>query len=511
MMKQRLVKFLCAAMAPILLLTGCWQDDLPEEDETVLPPDESMEELVETARLPEIFSLPYDPSLTLDPITCPDGMQQTAASLLYEGLFRLDSQFAAENVLCESYAYDPQELRYTFTLRPGVTFSDGSPLTTADVKATLERARGSERYAARLSSIASITAREDHLAISLTAPNTALPSLLDIPIVKKGTEQNAVPIGTGPYFFSQEEHGAFLIANQSWWQQTTQPTERIALAEADGHDAMLYRFTSHDVQLITADLTGTQPVSVTGNVSCYDAPTTVFQYLGINVNREGLSDPALRRALWEGIHRSHVVSAYLSGHGTASQFPISPASALYPKELESSYSHDSFSSALAQCQSLPGRSLTLLVNEENSFKVSIAQYLADTFTAGGVRVEVTVLPWEEYTAALAAGSFDLYYGEVRLTADWDLSPLLMTGASLNYGGWSDPQTDQLLAAFQSSEDRKAAMEKVCSHLKNQAPILPVCFKATSVLTQSDVIEGLSPTATEPFYLMGNCVLHLQET
>ena len=87
----------------------------------------------------------------------------------------------------------------------------------------------------------------------------------------------------------------------------------------------------------------------------------------------------------------------------------------------------------------------------------------------------------------------------------------MTGASLNYGGWSDPQTDQLLAAFQSSEDRKAAMEKVCSHLKNQAPILPVCFKATSVLTQSDVIEGLSPTATEPFYLLGNCVLHLQET
>ena len=129
-MKQRLVKFLCAAMAPILLLTGCWQDDLPEEDETVLPPDESMEELVETARLPEIFSLPYDPSLTLDPITCPDGMQQTAASFLYEGLFRLDNQFAAENVLCESDTYDPQELRYTFTLRPGTWTASGTFVPT---------------------------------------------------------------------------------------------------------------------------------------------------------------------------------------------------------------------------------------------------------------------------------------------------------------------------------------------------------------------------------------------
>lgn len=49
---------------------------------------------------------------------------------------------------------------------------------------------------------------------------------------------------------------------------------------------------------------------------------------------------------------------------------------------------------------------------------------------------VTALPWADYTAALAAGSFDLYYGEVRLTADWNLAPLLATGGRLNYGGWS---------------------------------------------------------------------------
>ena len=498
-------------MIPMLLLTGCWQEDLPQEDESVLPSGESGEIIEETVRLPEIFSLPYDPSLPLDPITCPDGMQQTVCSLLYEGLFRLDAHFEPENSLCESCTYDPQELRYTLTLRPGVTFSDGSPLTTADVKASLDRARSSERYAARLSSIASVTAREDHLVISLSAPNAALPSLLDIPVIQKGTEKDAVPIGTGPYFFSQEEHGAFLIANQSWWQTASHPTERIALAEADGHDAMLYRFTSHDVQLIAADLTGMHPVSVTGNITCYDAATTVLQYLGINVTRESLSDPALRRALWEGIHRSHVVSAYLSGHGTASQFPISPVSALYPAELESTYSHDAFSTALSKCQAIPERTLTLLVNEENSFKVSIAQYLAKAFSAAGVSVEVTALPWEAYIAALTAGNFDLYYGEVRLTADWDLSPLLMTGGTLNYGGWSDPQMDQLLTAYRSSENREGNMEKICSLLKNQAPILPVCFKSASFLTQSDVIEGLVPTAAEPFYQLSSCVLHLKES
>lgn len=508
-MKKRMLKALCAALLLPLLLTGCWQEELPTEEDTVLLLEESSEETAESgARLPESFSLPYAPSQSLDPIVCPDGMQQTVASLLYEGLFRLNRHLEPENSLCESYTYDAQALRYVFTLRSGVTFSDGSALTAADVKATLERARTSERYGPRLSSVAAISAREDTVTITLSSPNTGFPALLDIPIVKKGTENDAAPIGTGPYFFSQEESGAYLIANQSWWQQTAQPAERIALAEADGHDAMLYRFTSRDVQLITADLTGTSPVSVTGNVTCNDAETTIFQYVGVNTTR--LSDPALRRALWQGIHRGNIVSAYLSGHGTAAQFPVSPASPLYPAELETDYSHDGFSAALAACGSLPDRRLTLLVNEENSFKVSIATYLAETFTSGGLAVEVRVLPWAEYTAALSAGEFDLYYGEVRLTADWDLSCLVGTGGALNYGGWSSPQTDRLLSLYAASENRTYDMEQLCTYIKAQAPILPVCFKSASVLTQTDVVEGISPTMAEPFYDLAECILHLKE-
>ena len=54
------------------------------------------------------------------------------------------------------------------------------------------------------------------------------------------------------------------------------------------------------------------------------------------------------------------------------------------------------------------------------------------------------------------------------------------------------------------------MRALCAHLKDQAPILPVCFKSTSVLTQAEAVEGLDPTAAEPFYALGQCVIHLQE-
>ena len=53
------------------------------------------------------------------------------------------------------------------------------------------------------------------------------------------------------------------------------------------------------------------------------------------------------------------------------------------------------------------------------------------------------------------------------------------------------------------------MEALCTRLADQAPILPVCFSTSSVLYQAGVITGLTPTAAEPFYDLGSCVIHLQ--
>lgn len=510
-MKKRLLKCLCAALLLPALLSGCWQEPPAPESSGLLQPGEGPDTPENHVILPERFSLPYTPDRSLDPVSCPDGMQQVVASLVCEGLFRLGPDFEAEPWLCAGYAYDPAVPAYTLALRSGVVFSDGSPLTAADVKATLDRARSSDRYQARLAGIKSISAGTDTVTITLSAPNSALPALLDIPIVKAGTEKDAAPVGTGPYLLSREESGACLVASQSWWQGDGQPVDRIFLIEAADQDTMLYRFTSHDVQLITADLTGTAPIGATGNISYQDAGTTILQYVGCNVTRAPLDSAAFRRALGLGVNRSHVVSAFLSGHAAPAQFPVAPEASLYPASLEERYSLDAFTAALAATGYTPERTLTLLVNAENSFKVSVAGYLAQSFTAAGIPTEVQALPWEEYTAALAAGDFDLFYGEVKLTADWDLSALLATGGALNYGGWTDLRTDQLLSDFASATDRSAAAEVLCAHLKSQAPILPVCFKSTSVMMQTNVVEGLSPTMTEPFYDLSACTIHLRES
>ncbi|MDY3281970.1 ABC transporter substrate-binding protein [Dysosmobacter sp.] len=500
---------LLSVLLPALLLSGCAEE--PPEAGMTEGIASSQEETRQETPLPAAFSLPWDPDATLDPITCPDGIQQTIGALLYEGLFELDESLEPQKRLCAAAEYDDAALVWTFQLRTDAVFSDGTALTAKDAVNTLRRAMDSDRYRARLSCVQSVSGDGSTLRVTLNRPNAALPALLDIPIVKAGTEQLAVPMGTGPYFLLQSEEERCLSASENWWGGT-QPIRRIELVDCSGSDAARYQFTSHTVQLITADLTGTAPLSAAGSFTVQDTDTTILQYVGINFQNPLLQRPEVRRALSLGIDREAVTGAYLSGHALPAQFPLSPVSPLYPSELERNSSLTAFTDAMEKAGLNSGaeRSLTLLVNSENSFKVSVARYLAAALSVCDLKITVRVLPWEEYLAAIAQGDYDLFYGEVRLTADWDLTALLGSGGTLNHGGYSDLLTDQLLADCLTAADRSAAVKTLCTRFRQQAPILPVCFKRTSVLTQSGVAEGLTPTAANPFHGFTGCVIHLSE-
>ena len=203
--------------------------------------------------------------------------------------------------------------------------------------------------------------------------------------------------------------------------------------------------------------------------------------------------------------------ALLSGNALAAAFPISPLSALYPEDLAPSYRYEDAVEALADAGGDTGQrqALTLLVNEENSFRVACASFIAESLSLLDWQITVEALPWEAYLAALAAGEFDLYYGEVRLTADWDIADLVGSGGSLNYGGYANVVTDALLQAFTSSTDRSYAARQLCAHLLGTTPIAPVCFQQDTLLTHEGVAQGMSPTATSVFFGLENWTIHLE--
>ena len=501
-MKRVLTLLFSAALLISLVGCGEWEESQNDLYETLAGYYGTTEKQDQFPSLTS-FALPYLPDETADPITCLDGAQKTLGTLIYESLLALDAAFEPQLLLAESCVGSDDGRVYTVTVRKGILFSDGTELTARDVVYSINRARSSQRYGARLADITSVSGSDYTVTIQLSRSNTSFAARLDIPIIKNGTGSRTWPIGTGPYYYLNEEGGAHLALNPHWWQGSTLPLQRIELVRCKDSDTMSYAFYAREIQLLMCDLTSTSTSNVYGSGIYTDAATTTMQFIGINTARAELNNAALRQALSLGIDRQGCIDAFLLGHGLAAQSPLSPVSALYPDGLDVAYSPYHFDTAMSEGGYSDGDpiSLTLLVNQENSFKVDAAHRIAEDLSHHDLTVTVRVLPWEEYLLALQSGNYDLYYGECRLTADWELRALVGTGGSLNYGSYSNAETDALLDAYLRApqSQRAEAMEALCRHLAQEAPLLPICFKNVSVLLPAGVVGPITPTATNPFY------------
>ena len=114
-------------------------------------------------------------------------------------------------------------------------------------------------------------------------------------------------------------------------------------------------------------------------------------------------------------------------------------------------------------------------------------------------MSIDAVQWSEFVSRLQSGNFDLYYGEYKMTADWDLTELL-TG-SCNYGRYTNADLTALLTAERTAQgaDHAAAAARLYEAFQAQMPFAPICFERSSVLTTSGVIQGLTPSLTDPFY------------
>lgn len=502
----------------LALLIGCAAVDDPANDAPDNPPQQNTvpEDPADSVPALQTFSLPYYQQVTLDPITCPDGAHQAIGALLYDGLYVLDRQFAPQPALAESCTYDRETFVYTIRLRSGAVFSDGSPLTAQDAAASLLRARNSSRYGGRLAEVISVTPGEGVVYVALSRPNSSFTARLDIPIVKAGTENSAVPIGAGRYLWQEDEEGACLVPNPYSWRRQELPISRIPLVPCKDADAAAYAFLSREIQLIAYDVTGTGAIRVSGRSTYTDAPTSIMQYVGFNTDSPVFSDAALRAAAARGIDRNACVNACLLGHGAAASLPISPASALYPADAEIACSSEAYEAALADAGYAGGteRTVTMLVSAENAFRVQAAQRIAEDLSRGDLQITVRVLPWVEFREALAAGDYDLYYGECKLTADWDLSPLLAPDGALNFSRYTDEALPDLLdraARAGTAAIRAVALRDLYNWLGREAPFTPVCFKNISVLLPDKAVDAIQPTAADPFYDLADWTIHWAES
>lgn len=501
MKQHRLTNWILAA-ALMLSLVGCIGGDAPEQPTT---PDASassstQEPAGETQSLP--LTLPFYPDYSMHPALAENRANMVLAPLIYEGLFTLDESFSPTPVLCRSYTVSEDGLTWVFTLRQDATFSDGTPLTGTLAAQALNTALGAgSRYAGRISGLRSITGNGDSVTISLTTPNSGLPALLDIPLA---LDSSTRPLGTGPYVLVERAGSAELTLRADWRQEQQTAFETIQLFSIQQADDLIAAFDSGDVTLLDADLTGTNTLGYSGSYEVWNYNTTDLIFLGFNTAKGYCSDPLARQAISRCIDRDAIATIPYARHAVASTLPFHPSSPLYNQELASQadYAPEALVQFLTE-HAAPKQALKLLVNSENHTKSAAADSIAYQLRTAGIEVSVEKLPWDKFLSALSAGSFDLYLGEVLLTADFDFSAVLSSSGALNYGRWNDPQTDALLNNLRAvtPQARTAAANLLSARLTEQCPITPICFKYGCVLTQWGRLSGLTPQPSNIFHAL----------
>lgn len=452
-MKKVVLLLLAAAL---ILACGCSMPAQTEPSEsspartdiTVVPPPQSASRLFSVA-----WYLPQ--GTVFNPITDTVLLNSCYSTLVYDGLFRLGPNFMPEKVLCESWEQNGNT--YIFTIKSGVLFHDGSTLTAADVVYSLNLAKNSPNYSARLSKVSSIVAVEPlKVSISLTSPSGGLPALLDIPIIKSGTGVNASnpdgagvsAVGCGRYSPLITDDSSYLALNTSYHSPIPDPDlEFILLVRIEDLDTLIYSFSAGTVDVMTEDPLDADRIVYHGDAYIYEVPTRSLHYLMFNSRR--LQSDEVRRALCRMIDREAVCAGALDGY-VRPNYGLFPAGSANDSTAREIVGYDP-AAGLAALQNagfdFGGGELTLLVCSDNPYKLSAAQSVAAMLETCGVRVSLSALKWDDYLSALKKGSFDIAYCETSVAADFDFTFLLGSNGSLNYGGLKSSGLDALLSAF----------------------------------------------------------------
>jgi len=483
---------LCAcSLNPFEISTG--EDDVyTEEEKTTAQAASQQTEYKPNAESSGTIGLAWVSASGLNPYQSTNVTNLAIESLMYESLFIVNSSYEIEAVLCKSCKPSGGYWSWYFELDPDAHFSDGTPVTSADVIASIDAARKSNQYNTRFRVVNSYRATDDYnFSISLNAACQYLPMILDSPIVKKDSIKEDVPIGSGPYYLS----GNKLIQNEQWWQGRDPLLERdyVNLIEVETAKGVRDEFEFGDVDIVYSDAYMTNASAYHGDNEPWAVPTLEMQYIGFNTKSNYCQSNSLRAAITYLVDRSTIIAKLYSGAGQAATLPVNPNSAWYDTALASSYAYNpsAFDSAYATCGVIPdwGNPMKLLVCNSNPMRVAAAEYIAKELTDHGLPCEVVAEDRETFIYFLISDQFDLYMTEVKLSPLFDLAVFFGYNYYLSVGGLSDSTLQDLAnSALADSTE----YYNLCRTVLNRGLLCPIMFKTTTLYTTRGTISNVYP-------------------
>jgi peptide/nickel transport system substrate-binding protein len=349
-----------------------------------------------------------------------NGVDQALVALVFAGLTRLDDQGRPFPDLAETWTVSPDGLVYSFTLRPGLQWHDGAPLTADDVVFTYELLRAAGLAAppplARVLAGTKILDPDDRtVRIELAQPFSPLPAFLSLGILPAhllgNTSATAIadqpfntqPVGAGPYRLEElTPERAVLIANPS--HHLGQPfIQRLELRfyRDDGLVFAALKSSEVDGALFAAGLSPNdrREMERRSNLRFTSLPTSETVWVFFNLRQPLFQDRRLRQALFYALDREALIEALMPGRALPADSALPAGSWAFVPSLQR-YGYDAGVASMlmneagwraaegaVRTRGATTLDFSLSVNNDPA-RLALAQELARHWEEAGVRVTV---------------------------------------------------------------------------------------------------------------------------
>ena len=458
-----------------------------------------------------------DPDI-LDPIKTQKQSVRNGLLTIYEPLYNITEEFGLEPNLATEYTFNDDSTVLSVKLKEGVLWHNNHVFTADDVVYTVEKIKNtpSSSYYINLEKLAYAQKISDYeVAFVLSEPYALFVYNLYFPIMHVNTSYEDF-VGTGPYRFIENDGKELVLGKNMAWHMGEVKNDGVKFIYMKSTRMAQEAFSSGKLHGVTMDMLDTENFAIKESHVRNMYPTGLFEFMGFNTTKGVFTDPLLRQAASNALDRDDLAAVYQPSVGAS--FPVMKGSRAFSPTFETveygaEYASEViFSAGWADSDNngVPDKyidgevcdlSVNLIASNQDNKRAKAAEAIKGQLERAGFKVELEILPIDEYNQRIFGGQFDLFLGAIYFQTPYDVRELLKTRGKVNYTGYSSALMDEALSRFVSSgyiDNSTVAFSNVQSLYLTEQPIAGIAFRYSYVLTGKSITGEVKPYPYSPY-------------
>nr|WP_319514942.1 ABC transporter substrate-binding protein [uncultured Cohaesibacter sp.] len=426
----------------------------------------------------------------LNPLLVRVNPEYMLSELLYSGLTRLKVDMSPEADLAESWSANEELTEWTFTLRKGVKFHDGSALTAADVVASYKAILNPDTASPgrkNIGPIEDVVAKDDLTVVfKLTGPYADMPvataymtaKIVPATIIESGLDKlSSQAVGTGPFKLVSFEPDRQVVVerNPDYYDPERPYLDKVVLNVYPDATAGSSALIAGEIDLIST-LDPTEYMRLDGNDGIDVQRVASGQFCNVNMrcDEKPFDDPRVRQALALSVDRDAMIQFVTEGFGTAgNDTPINNAYRFYSELPMRKPDIEKAKQLLADAGYADGIKITLVASEKPALRTQLAVALREMAKPAGFDIDVQTMPHATYLDQVwKKGNFYVGFYNMQPTEDGIFKLLYTSDAAWNETRWNNTDFDKAVNSARITTDDATRAELYAEAQKLQYEGVP---------------------------------------